>query len=484
MAASAAQKPSLVGNDIERPLPHHPEAERCVLGAIIVDNDAYPIVRKSLQPGHFFLTTTRTCYQAMIRLAEKQRQINTVTLMEELEAAKELDAAGGILSVSQLADGLPRVSAVASYAEIILNLAVRRELIYLGQKIYEAGFEGADCEETVVWSQASLEKIREQGLASTRNWREKFHTVSQLPVGETIFLIDQILPEGITFVGAHSGVGKTWFSLSMARALTTGRPFLSQWKVPEPTNVLYLCPEMSGKTFRKRAESMGIGERFYCQTIADGAALDLDALLLVAAIRELKPVIFLDTAIRFSNAKDENSALDNRMLVNSLFSLIRAGALAVVCLHHRSSAAARAEEMTLENTFRGTTDFGAIADAVYGIRYDQLSGGNAAYLKESRKLVRLQVRCVKARDFVPVDDFRVQLVPSLNEAGDMALLGDAPEGPYETDADRVAAYVAGHEKASLRSIATATGVSKDRVKRLAKHKGWSQDEEGVWECSQ
>ena len=192
------------------------------------------------------------------------------------------------------------------------------------------------------------------------------------------------------------------FALSMARALTTGRKFLGVWDVLDRCNVLYLCPEMQERAFKKRCRGFGIGgESFRCQTISDGEALDLASPVLRAAIRELHPVVFLDTSIRFSRSEDENSSSENQGLARAIFSLIHFGAKAVVCLHHRSKESASAQEMTLENTLRGTGDSGAIADAVYGLQYDQLRGGNAPYLKESRKLVRLQVRCVKARDFVP-----------------------------------------------------------------------------------
>jgi hypothetical protein len=243
------------------------------------------------------------------------------------------------------------------------------------------------------------------------SWREAFHTVAELPEGNIAFLIDRVMPEGINFVGALSGVGKTWFALSMSRALVTGSKFLGIWDVPQPANVLYLCPEMNAKAFRQRCARLGMltSERFRCQTISDGAPIDLDSELLSAAIDELKPVVFLDTAIRFSVAEDENSASQNsRGLARGVFKMIHLGARSVVCLHHRSKETARVEELTLENTLRDTGDFGAMTDAVFGLQYDR-GDGSKKYDRESRDLVRLSVRCVKTRDFKPVPDFRVQL---------------------------------------------------------------------------
>jgi hypothetical protein len=178
--------------------------------------------------------------------------------------------------------------------------------------------------------------------AEPLDWRKVYHTVDELPDGEISWLIEDILPEGVGFVGALSGAGKTWFCLSMARALTTGKKFVGNYTVPEPVNVIYICPEMGAKPFKKRCKMFGIGERFWCQTIADGVPQSLlDNVALAAAVKELKPIIFLDTAIRFGKVDDENSSAEcNRGLAKDAFGLIHLGARAVVCLHHRAKAGA------------------------------------------------------------------------------------------------------------------------------------------------
>jgi hypothetical protein len=461
----------------ERRMPANLDAERAVLGAVVFDNKALKIAVQILRSDDFFLSQHRQVFECMIQLAEKQQPIDTITIMDQLESLDRLEVAGGAPLLSQLTDGLPRVTNVEHYARIVKEKSNLRCIAHSTAAVQDRAISGGELASSLASSGAEvLLRIAED--SALRNWREKFHQVGELPEGETIFLIDRILPEGITFLGSLAGVGKTWLALSMARALTTGCKFLEVWDVPEPVDVLYLCPEMSAKTFKKRCQRFGISERFRCQTIADGAPLNLSDPLLAAAIRELRPVVFLDTAIRFSNAEDENSAADNQELARAIFSLIYAGARAVVCLHHRAKDTARAEEMTLENTLRGTGDLGAVAAAVYGLRYDQLAGGNAPYLKESRRLVRLDVRCVKARDFIPVDDFRIQLDPYIDTIGDMAVLTNKIEDPHESDGEKVERAISAAMNASLRQIAASAGVSKDRVKRLAAERGWYQGESG------
>jgi len=318
--------------------------------------------------------------------------------------------------------------------------------------------------------------------AETINWRTQFHTVDELPDGDIRFLIDNVLPEGVSFIGALSGVGKTWFCLSMARALTTGKKFLGNYGVPEPVNVLYLCPEMNAKTFKKRCKLFGIIERFFCQTIADGGALNLYDPVFARAVAELKPVVFLDTAIRFAGADDENSSSQNNNgLAKAVFTLIHLGAQAVVCLHHRAKDTANKEELTLENTLRGTGDLGAICDCVWGLRYDK--GPGDQYAKESKKLVRLEVTCVKARDFVLPEPFNIQLEGFIHKIGDFAVLekGQPTVNPFwEADVDKINDAITANPKIEKTKLEEDTGIGRNRQEALAAEKGWSFDKKTKW----
>ena len=323
-------------------------------------------------------------------------------------------------------------------------------------------------------------------FAEPVDWRKKFHTVDELPDGDIRFLIENVLPEGVAFIGALSGAGKTWLCLSMARALTTGKKFLGNHTVSEPLDVLYLCPEMNAKTFKKRCRLFGISERFRCMTISDGVPLDLDDETLANAITELKPVIFLDTAIRFSNIEDENSSSQNAQgLAKAVFRLLHIGAQAVVCLHHRPKAGAQ-EELTLENTLRGTGDLGAICDVVWGLQYEK--GNSEQYAKESRQFVRLQMRCVKARDFSTPEDSRIQLFPFVEDIGDFAALdGDAETTQKErkqSQAEKLDAAIAQNPSISCLALQSAIGISRNRMKKFAAECGWIQNAEtNTWEKS-
>ncbi|MGH9746183.1 MAG: replicative DNA helicase, partial [Candidatus Acidiferrales bacterium] len=129
---------------IERPLPHNLEAERSILGAVLLDNHSLNAAVEKLRSEDFFLPQHRQIFERMIQLAEKQQAIDVVTLMEDLARRGELETAGGVPYLSQLADGLPRATNVEHYARIVKEKSVLRNLAFSAAAIQEQALAGGD----------------------------------------------------------------------------------------------------------------------------------------------------------------------------------------------------------------------------------------------------------------------------------------------------------------------------------------------------
>jgi hypothetical protein len=215
-------------------------------------------------------------------------------------------------------------------------------------------------------------------------WPSLFRSIGEMEDGPIDMIIEGALQEGTCFIGANPSDGKTLVSLAFAKAICTGTPLfgLSQFRVPKPRPVIYLIPESRDRAFRKRCTSFRMPDdktKFMTRTISAGPSLDLQDPMLLEAVRQTKPVLFLDTASRFMKGNDENAAAQNRLLVNDVIGLLAAGAVAVVLVHHATkSAKQNQEKMTLENMLRGTGDFGAMCDQAYGIRKDMTLYANGA----------------------------------------------------------------------------------------------------------
>ena len=137
----------------ERTLPHNLEAERSVLGAILVHNDAFNLAAQVIDSGDFYRDAHRRIFERMVSLNERHDAIDFVTLKEELARAGELDEVGGPAYVASLADGVPRATNVEYYARIVKEKSTLRNLIYAASKIVTNAYE-ADQESDVILDEA------------------------------------------------------------------------------------------------------------------------------------------------------------------------------------------------------------------------------------------------------------------------------------------------------------------------------------------
>src|ERR1700689_3338046 len=111
-------------------LPANVEAERSILGAILLDNFAYNQAAEHLRIEDFSLDSHRRIYARMVDLAESSRPVDMITLIEELDRHKDLQPVGDVGYVSSLLDGVPDRPSIAHYINIVREKALLRGLIH------------------------------------------------------------------------------------------------------------------------------------------------------------------------------------------------------------------------------------------------------------------------------------------------------------------------------------------------------------------
>src|SRR5436309_4366213 len=121
----------------ERTLPHNLEAERSVLGAILLHNDAFNLAAEVIDSRDFYRDAHRRIFDKMVALSERNDPIDLVTLKEELQRAGELEEIGGPAYIASLADGVPRSANVEHYARIVKEKATLRSLIHSANRILD-----------------------------------------------------------------------------------------------------------------------------------------------------------------------------------------------------------------------------------------------------------------------------------------------------------------------------------------------------------
>ena len=219
----------------EKTLPHNLEAERTVLGAVLVDNAAFSSAAEVLTREDFYRESHRRIFEAMAVLAERSQPIDLVTLKNELLRGGALEAAGGAAYLGSLLDGVPRISNVEHWSRIIKERAVLRNLIHASNRIVQSCFEGED-EAAVLLDRAEkaifdiAERRIRQGFVGIREIvKESFRTIDQLSQSKEIVTglptgfadIDEMtsgLQKGeLVIVAARPAMGKTSFCLNVAQ---------------------------------------------------------------------------------------------------------------------------------------------------------------------------------------------------------------------------------------------------------------------------
>ncbi|HEV2289386.1 MAG TPA: replicative DNA helicase [Candidatus Acidoferrales bacterium] len=129
---------------LERALPYNADAERSVLGAVLLDNHSLNVAVEKLKSGDFFLDQHRRIFERLVELAEAQQAIDLVTLSECLDRHGELEAAGGPAYLAQLMDGLPRATNVEHYARIVKEKSILRHLIRTAEAIQQRALDAEE----------------------------------------------------------------------------------------------------------------------------------------------------------------------------------------------------------------------------------------------------------------------------------------------------------------------------------------------------
>ncbi len=223
----------------ERTLPHNLEAERSVLGAILLNTEAFNAAAEVIDTNDFFRDAHRRIFDKMVKLGERGNAIDLVTLKEELQRSGELDEVGGPAYISSLVDGVPRSTNVEHYARIIKEKATLRNLIYSANKILTNAYEAEedadailDQAESAIFAIAdkkvrdgfvSLKDLAESSLDTIEKLASRKELVTGVPTGFTDLdeMTSGLQPSDLIIVAARPSMGKTSLVLNMAQHVGT-----------------------------------------------------------------------------------------------------------------------------------------------------------------------------------------------------------------------------------------------------------------------
>jgi replicative DNA helicase len=145
--------------------PQNIDAEKSLLGAVLIDEETLADISEHVHPKDFYEKRHAIIYSGMMRLYEKHKPVDLLTLTDELKRKKELDTIGGSAYLTELTNYVPTSAHAGAYAELVAQKAVRRRLIKASAEISEFGYnEETSTEELLGMAEAELFAVSDQSL--------------------------------------------------------------------------------------------------------------------------------------------------------------------------------------------------------------------------------------------------------------------------------------------------------------------------------
>lgn len=218
--------------ELNRPTAMH--AEITILGAMLVAPESVQDALDLLTAEDFALDSHRKIFAAMGRLAKLSQPVDIVTLTDELQRKKELDAVGGLPYLASLSEGLPRKLSIESYVRIVRDKSQAREIINLAERAAEEAADGQ--EEAAIVRERLIRELSEAGDSQPGNdlqrvasildaqgspeaMVERMATLSGVKLG--FEQVDRnthgLQPKSLVVVAARPSMGKTAWMCKAAR---------------------------------------------------------------------------------------------------------------------------------------------------------------------------------------------------------------------------------------------------------------------------
>ena len=229
--------------------PHSIEAEQSVIGGLLLENEALDKIADILSAQDFYQHDHKTIFEHIVKLIEKNRPADIVTVAESLESTAELSQIGGIAYLGALAQNTPTAANIRRYAEIVRERHVMRKLVTVGSGIAESAYSpnGRDAQQLLDEAESKIFQIAEGGQRSGQGFqdikvllpqvaeridmlfsRDNPSDVTGLPTGfsDLDSMTSGFQGGDLVIVAGRPSMGKTAFSINIAEnvALDTGLP--------------------------------------------------------------------------------------------------------------------------------------------------------------------------------------------------------------------------------------------------------------------
>ncbi len=219
----------------DKGLPSNVEAERSILGAILLDNAVCNQAIELLRRDDFFLDSHRRIFDKMVTITERLMPIDLITLSDELRRAGEFEQIGGATYIASLIDGVPRTDTIEPYAKLVKQKSMLRKLISASQQIVSLAFEEEDDADVIIDQaehmifQIAEDRVRQgfqyigdvahRRLEQIEQMAGRPEMITGVPTGFTDFdrMTSGLQRQELIVIAARPSMGKTALALNMAQ---------------------------------------------------------------------------------------------------------------------------------------------------------------------------------------------------------------------------------------------------------------------------
>jgi replicative DNA helicase len=216
-------------------LPANIDAEKTILGAILLDNAAHSEAAEKIEADDFSLDSHRRIFLRMTELMDSQRAVDIVTLANELARNKEVESVGGVAYLASLTEGLPRRPVIEEYIKIVKDKSLLRRLMGIcSAAIARAADQSETALEVIGAAEQDLLNVSQKGLSAGFQSLEQivansFGSIDNLykqsrevtGLATDFYELDRMtsgLQKGeLIIVAARPSMGKTAFAINMAQ---------------------------------------------------------------------------------------------------------------------------------------------------------------------------------------------------------------------------------------------------------------------------
>lgn len=215
--------------------PHDQEAEKAVLGSVLIDPSSISSAVEILKSDHFYLEEHRLIFSGILALFEKHQPIDLITLTSELKQQGTLKKAGGTEYLSELINSVPTSAYIENYAQIVKGNFIKRQLISFSSKLVEKSFDEKgeiknilDGAESEIFSLSQsyihrdfveLKQILSQSFERLEELSKNPDKLRGVPTGfrDLDNKLAGLQDSNLIILAARPGIGKTTFSLNIAQ---------------------------------------------------------------------------------------------------------------------------------------------------------------------------------------------------------------------------------------------------------------------------